>query len=130
VTLAVLRLAPGWVALVLAAFLAAMAARAVEGLRWQTIAGVAGAVTWAASTWAPGMLGQLPAAVMAGCLLHLLGDLLTPEGVPPLWPCPWRARLPLIGHTGGWGETFVACPLLGLLVAVLVRVRPAGLGWT
>ncbi len=106
-----------------------MAVRAVEGLRWQVIATVAGPVTWAASTVAPGMVGQLPAAVTASCWLHVLAALLTPEGVPPLWPCRWRAALPILDHTGGRGETYLLGPALGLLVVGLAWVRLAAVGW-
>jgi membrane-bound metal-dependent hydrolase YbcI (DUF457 family) len=117
------------VALALVAFLAAMAVRAVEGLHWRVIAVTAGLVTWAASTWAPGVIGQLPAAVAAGCWLHVLGDLLTPEGVPLLWPWPRRATVPVIGRTGGWGETWVLGPTLGVLVVGLAWVRLSAVGW-
>jgi membrane-bound metal-dependent hydrolase YbcI (DUF457 family) len=128
-TWALVRWTPAWVALALAAFLAAMAARAVEGLRWQVIATVAGLVTWAASTVAPGMVGQLPAAVTAGCWLHVFADLLTPEGVPPLWPSRWRAVVPILDRTGGWGETYLLGPVLGLLVVGLAWVRLTAVGW-
>jgi membrane-bound metal-dependent hydrolase YbcI (DUF457 family) len=127
-TWALVRWVPGWLALALAAFLAAMAVRAVEGLRWQVIATVAGLVTWAASTVAPGMVGQLPAAVMAGCWLHVLADLLTPEGVPPFWPWRWRVALPIVDHTGGRGETYLLGPVLGLLVLGLAWVRLTAVG--
>lgn len=47
-------------------------------------------------------------AVVAGCLLHMLGDILTPEGVPPLWPISRvRISIPIIGHTGDWRERVI-----------------------
>lgn len=49
-------------------------------------------------------------AVGGGCLLHMLGDVLTPGGVPPLWPLSSaRLSLPVIGETGDWREKLVAC---------------------
>lgn len=60
---------------------------------------------------AVGLGGWLPGAVAAGCLLHLLGDIVTPEGVPLLWPLPGRVRLPLF-HTGSGAEQVVGVLLL------------------
>lgn len=34
--------------------------------------------------------------MVLGYLSHLLADMLTPAGVPLLWPCRWRFRLPLL----------------------------------
>jgi inner membrane protein len=40
-------------------------------------------------------------AMVIGYLSHLLADMLTPAGVPLLWPCRWRFRLPLLtSHKG------------------------------
>ncbi len=104
--------------LALAMLCAAFALRAVrltelgsnERLHWPQIALVATAVTWTEARFIPGVWLWLPIAVAAGCWLHLLGDLLTPEGVPLLWP--WRRRLaiPVIDHTDSWEETFVRGP--------------------
>lgn len=35
-------------------------------------------------------------AMVIGYLSHLLADMLTPAGVPLLWPCRYRFRLPLL----------------------------------
>lgn len=35
-------------------------------------------------------------AMIIGYLSHLLADMLTPAGVPLLWPCQYRFRLPLL----------------------------------
>jgi membrane-bound metal-dependent hydrolase YbcI (DUF457 family) len=32
--------------------------------------------------------------MVLGYLSHILADMLTPAGVPLLWPCRWRFRLP------------------------------------
>lgn len=41
-----------------------------------------------------------PADVLQGMVLgylsHIVADMLTPAGVPLLWPCRWRFRLPLL----------------------------------
>lgn len=33
--------------------------------------------------------------MVLGYLSHILADMLTPAGVPLLWPCRWRFRLPI-----------------------------------
>lgn len=42
----------------------------------------------------------LPADVIQGMVLgylsHIVADMLTPAGVPLLWPCRWRFRFPLL----------------------------------
>lgn len=42
----------------------------------------------------------LPADALQGLVLgylsHILADMITPAGVPLLWPCRWRFRLPLL----------------------------------
>jgi inner membrane protein len=34
--------------------------------------------------------------LVLGYLSHILADMLTPAGVPLLWPCRWRFRLPIL----------------------------------
>ncbi len=34
--------------------------------------------------------------MVLGYLSHILADMLTPAGVPLLWPCRWRFRLPIV----------------------------------
>lgn len=58
-------------------------------------------------------------AVAFGHLLHLVGDVLTPEGVPPLWPVSKvRISIPIVGHTGDWRENVIAgaCGLLACFI--------------
>lgn len=87
------------------------ALRTVEGrvLPWVVglVAGLVVAVT------APDTSFWLPAAVAVGALTHLVGDLLTTDGVPfPTWPliltAPRRLASPLWQRSGD-----VAVPLLG-----------------
>ena len=62
-------------------------------------------------------------AVLIGCLLHDLGDILTPEGVPPLWPLSHaRLSVPVIGHTGDWREKVIASAC-GLAACWLLAVN-------
>lgn len=59
-------------------------------------------------------------AVFAGYLAHLVGDMLTPSGVPLLWPLPLRLRVPLLVQTGGIIERLVVFPALVVAVAFLI----------
>lgn len=69
-------------------------------------AGLAVAAGW--WTW-QGHAGRdwLSAVAMIGVVCHLLGDMLTREGVPPLWPVRWRVAVPLLGHTSSLRETLL-----------------------
>lgn len=47
--------------------------------------------------------------MVLGYLSHILADMLTPAGVPLLWPCRWRFRLPiLVPQKGNQLERFYA----------------------
>ncbi|MFD1802751.1 metal-dependent hydrolase [Mixta tenebrionis] len=39
--------------------------------------------------------------MVLGYLSHIAADMLTPAGVPLLWPCRWRFRLPLLNTRSG-----------------------------
>lgn len=68
--------------------------------------------------------GWLPTAVALGAAMHLIGDCLTPEGCPLLWPRATRYRFPLIPRTGGRIERWVFVPgLAAVTVALLVIAR-------
>lgn len=77
-------------------------------------------VAAAAAALAVGLAGgpALALAAGAGYLAHLLGDLLTPSGVPLLWPWPGRVRVPLV-RTGGLLERYVVFPVAALGFAAL-----------
>ena len=51
-------------------------------------------------------------AMIIGYLSHILADMLTPAGVPLLWPCRWRFRLPLINSQKGNQLERTLCLLL------------------
>jgi membrane-bound metal-dependent hydrolase YbcI (DUF457 family) len=57
-----------------------------------------------------GDYGWLPVAVGVGTLTHLLGDCLTKEGCPLLWPRRTHFRLPVIQRTGNRVETWLFGP--------------------
>ncbi len=40
-------------------------------------------------------------AMITGYISHLIADMLTPSGIPLLWPCRWRFRLPLLNSQKG-----------------------------
>lgn len=49
--------------------------------------------------------------MVLGYLSHILADMLTPAGVPLLWPCRWRFRLPiLVPQKGNQLERFILVP--------------------
>lgn len=52
-------------------------------------------------------LDWLPVAVMGGCLVHIAGDMLTPEGCPLFWPFWGRNFGVGLFTTGTWRETWV-----------------------
>ncbi|WP_414146927.1 metal-dependent hydrolase [Erwinia sp. BNK-24-b] len=61
----------------------------------------------------------LPADVFQGMVLgylsHIVADMLTPAGVPLLWPCRWRFRLPLLNsRNGNQLERMLCLALVGL----------------
>lgn len=49
--------------------------------------------------------GPLPPDILQGMTLgylsHIVADMLTPAGVPLLWPCRWRFRLPILNSQKG-----------------------------
>jgi membrane-bound metal-dependent hydrolase YbcI (DUF457 family) len=58
-------------------------------------------------------------AVGIGCLAHVVGDCLTPEGCPVFWPVPNRLSVPLVPRTHGKVELMIVAPLLTLIIVVL-----------
>ncbi len=71
--------------------------------------------------------GWLGAVAGAGICWHLIGDVLTKEGVPLLWPLPWRLALPLVGHTDSKRERALGALMsVGVVAVAYVDVlRPA-----
>lgn len=49
--------------------------------------------------------------MVIGYLSHIVADMITPAGVPLLWPCRWRFRLPLLASRQGNQLERVLCLL-------------------
>lgn len=70
---------------------------------------------WGLQASLPGMPDGLKDALLIGYLSHLLGDLLTPAGIPLLWPLRRRFALPLLQpRHGPLPETLVGLALLAI----------------
>jgi membrane-bound metal-dependent hydrolase YbcI (DUF457 family) len=90
-------------------------------------AAVAGVIVMATPAGA-GDLSWLALAITLGCLLHMLADMVTTEGIPLAWPASRKKiSIPLVGDTGGLREKLTAS-LAGLstcYVFATVVVLPA-----
>ena len=126
---AALRWHPATAATVIVVAATLLVARLVIPLGLGRIFGVglvlaAGAGWWAWTHPWP----ALPAIAAAGVVAHLLGDAITVEGVPFLWPVRWRAALPLVGHTSSMRETILGTALsVGLVALTWVRLAAPAL---
>lgn len=83
----------------------------------------AAALTYAMTYFMPTTWWWLGLAGAMGALIHLLGDMLTPEGVPYFWPARWRASIPIIAHTGNVMEKFLISPLMLLALGWMILVQ-------
>jgi membrane-bound metal-dependent hydrolase YbcI (DUF457 family) len=63
-------------------------------------------------------------AVALGCVAHVVGDCLTPQGCPVFWPAPWRIGVPLVPRTNGTVERWVVTPVITVIILILA-VRSA-----
>ncbi|WP_425953907.1 metal-dependent hydrolase [Xylanimonas sp. McL0601] len=135
---------PGIVAVLLIAFALKALKLTRDGRAWPWLASLTLAGLVAVS--APEEWYWMPFCVGLGCLVHLLGDLLTTNGIPLLWPIRfrsprwvrryralpfddvWRAggnvSVPLLGDAGSWREWLVMTPVS---VYAAVGVAWAGL---
>ena len=107
--------------------LLALAVRALQPHRpgagptaWLTSVGLAAVGTSVLDVWLPGAPGWLPYAVTLGTLAHVLGDCLTKQGAPLLWPHRRRYEIVLIRRTGNRLETRFLVPLMTMATFVLV----------
>lgn len=116
-----------WATLALVLALLAAALRALDigaTAGWPRCWLAAAALTAVAGWRMPGAWPFMPWAVALGCLAHLAGDWLTPEGVALLWPWGVRFELPVIDiHTDRWTERRIIAPLLLVAIGVLTWVR-------
>lgn len=74
---------------------------------------------WMATVHAGHTWAWLPWAAGAGVALHLVGDMLTVEGVPLLWPLRWRQGLPLLGHTDSLREQLTGAVMSFAVMALV-----------
>jgi membrane-bound metal-dependent hydrolase YbcI (DUF457 family) len=109
----------------LAAFLAliiagALYALAVHGHGADVLA-IAGAIAIVITGYG---LSHVAIAVCLGCITHVLGDMLTLQGCPLLYPVSnWHFRLlpkPLAFTTGTWPELWVLDPALAASLGLLI----------
>lgn len=111
-----------WLALLICFFFSSLVIRTLteaDGLICAAVSGLLGATLVSVAP----QMDWIFFAVIIGCLLHDLGDILTPEGVPPLWPLSKaRLKVPVIGHTGDWREKGIAA-LCGLAACWLLAVN-------
>jgi membrane-bound metal-dependent hydrolase YbcI (DUF457 family) len=92
-----------WVALLIAFFCASLLLRVLteaDGIICALLAAIAGGLAIMAAPVGPWMV----AAVGIGYGLHLLGDLVTTEGIPPFYPLGGNVAVPVIGSTDQWRE--------------------------
>jgi membrane-bound metal-dependent hydrolase YbcI (DUF457 family) len=73
--------------------------------------------------------GWITGAAFIGYGLHLLGDIVTTEGIPPFYPLGHRVALPLIGTTDHWRErgAGIACGFVAFYLMVVMVFLP---GWS
>ncbi|KQN61846.1 metal-dependent hydrolase [Erwinia sp. E602] len=69
--------------------------------------------------------------LVLGYLSHIVADMLTPAGVPLLWPCRWRFRLPILrSQKGNQLERVLCLALVGYAMWFPPGVAPFGQnGW-
>lgn len=87
---------------------------------WGVILVEAAFGTWAIDHALPSAPTWLPYAVALGALAHLVGDCLTKQGCPLLWPHQERYEFVLISHTGNRMETLVFAPLMAVGTLMLL----------
>lgn len=113
-----------WPAMILMFLLTAFAFRALNIVPPRTSGTIKGfvvileaiAVTVAIQFFMPNAWWFLGMAGFIGCIIHLIGDSLTPEGVPWFYPARWRLAIPIISHTGNILEKAIISPLMVLAV--------------
>jgi membrane-bound metal-dependent hydrolase YbcI (DUF457 family) len=124
-----------WAVVGIVFFMAGLALRGLfdswaERSGWLIVSICAGTVAIITAAKLPGDRGYplLGFAVAAGCLVHLLGDMITRNGVPILWPIPVGRRMwRMVGvpdgmavRVGGPGEVFVLRTLFAVVALMAI----------
>lgn len=112
-----------WALTVFFTSLALMTLKNMRGLHCIVSACVLGSILFLVSendyTW-------LVVAIATGCVFHIIGDMLTPQGVPLLYPFSQKSlSIPVIGHTGDWREKIIAGAAGLLILWVLFSSLPS-----
>lgn len=93
----------------------------------------------AAVYFAPDQLWWLPLSVGMGCAIHILGDVLTTQGCPLLWPLrpkplvetPLWAKnghfaVPVLGTAGSWREWVLVVAMNAYLACIIAETFAPG----
>jgi membrane-bound metal-dependent hydrolase YbcI (DUF457 family) len=97
-----------WATLFMIFFLLSLVVRVLTNARGAACAGIS-VMTAITMMMAHPRPVVLTTAVVMGCLLHMLGDFITREGVPPFWPVVrTNYKIPLIGTTSSLTERTIA----------------------
>ena len=111
-----------WVALFICFFFSSLVVRTLTETRGIISAALSVLVAATLITIAPNQ-EWIFLSIVLGCLLHDVGDVITPEGVPPLWPISkMRVSVPVVGHTGDWREGLIA-GVCGIALCVLLATQ-------
>ncbi|MGC0252611.1 metal-dependent hydrolase [Pseudactinotalea sp. Z1748] len=130
-----------WLLIVFMVSFALKSLRIIRGWKTGWLASLA--VGTAAVWFAPEQLWWLPLSVGMGCAIHILGDVLTIQGCPLLWPLrpkpmvetPFWAKnghfaVPVLGTAGSGREWILVMALNLYLVAILAEsLVPGSVVW-
>src|SRR5699024_900817 len=130
-----------WLLIVFMVSFALKSLRIIRGWKTGWLSSVAAGT--AALWFAPEQLWWLPLSVGMGCAIHILGDVLTTQGCPLLWPLrpepmvetPFWAKnghfaVPVLGTAGSGREWVFVMAMNAYLVAILAEsLLPGSLVW-
>lgn len=116
----------------LALMILRIAPRHGSGLGELVYAAEAAGLTAATYHWVVGSWWWLPWAVGMGVISHIVGDILTTEGVPVLYPLAKRlvVKVPVLGHTDSRREHTFATLLVPVFAWMALAVLTGHTWWT
>lgn len=59
-------------------------------------------------------------AMIIGYMSHIISDMITPFGVPLLWPCRWRFSIPLLQSTKNRQQEQLICVIVLIFAFILI----------